>query len=150
MQKRTADDWLKIAAGFEERWNLPQVTGAIDGKHIRIQCPAESGTLFHNYKGFYSIVLFAVCDANYCFTLIDVGQYGSNNDSGVLAKNNIGKMFEAKTLMIPPPSHSDGCSQDPLPFYLVGDETFPLKPWLMPSSLQLSAVKSKESDRKCV
>ena len=31
------------------------------------------------------MVLMAVCDTNYCFSLIDTGQYGSNNDSGVLA-----------------------------------------------------------------
>ena len=32
---------------------------------------------------------------------------------------------------IPPPRHLDGCSFNPLPYYLVGDETIPLKTWLM-------------------
>ena len=41
-------------------------------------------TLFHNYKEFFSLVLIAVCDADYCFTLIDIGQYDINNDSGGL------------------------------------------------------------------
>ena len=80
-----------IASDFQETWNLPHVAGAIEGKHIRIQCPKHSGTLFHNYKGFFSFVLLAICDASYCFTLFDVSQYGSNNDAGVLANSSIGK-----------------------------------------------------------
>ena len=44
---------------------------------------------YHDYKGFFSLVLLAICDANYCFTLFDVGQYGSNNDSGVLIHSNM-------------------------------------------------------------
>ena len=65
--------------------------GAIDGKHIRIECPKNSGTVYHNYKGYYRLVLLAICDADYCFSMFDVGEYGSNNDSGVLANSNIGK-----------------------------------------------------------
>ena len=71
--------------------NFPHVVGAIDGKHIRIQCPKQSGTIFHHYKGFFSFVLLAIFDACYCFTLFDVGQYGSNNGAGVLANSSIGK-----------------------------------------------------------
>ena len=70
-----------ITRDFQETWNLPNVVGVTDSKHIRIQCPKQSGTLFHNYKGFFSFVLLAICDAHYCFTLFDVGQYGSNNDA---------------------------------------------------------------------
>ena len=32
------------------------------------------------------------------FTLVDVGQYGSNNDSGVLAQSKINSAFENNTL----------------------------------------------------
>lgn len=41
-----------------------------------------------------SLVLLAVCDAKYTFTLIDNGSYGSNNDCGILAKSVIGKRFD--------------------------------------------------------
>ena len=90
---RTVADWKNISKEFSKIWNLPHVLGAIDGKHIRIECPKNSGTLYHNYKGFFSLVLLAVCDAPYCFHLFDVGQYGRNNDAGVLARSCIGKRF---------------------------------------------------------
>ena len=52
-------------------------------------------------RGFTCLVLMAVCDANYCFSLIDIGQYGSNNDSGVLAASKMGQLFEDNEMNLP-------------------------------------------------
>ena len=71
---------------------MPHVIGCLDGKDIRIECPKLSRTVNHNYKGF-SIALLEICDANYCFTLFDLGQSGSNNVSGVLASSEIREIF---------------------------------------------------------
>ena len=52
----SSEDWKSISERFEDIWNFPHVVGAVDGKHIRIECPKLSGTLYHNYKGFFSMV----------------------------------------------------------------------------------------------
>ena len=87
-------EWLSIADEFKNAWNLEHCIGAIDGKHICIENPPNSGSLYYNYKGFYSIVLLAICDAKHNFTLLDVGQYGSNSDAIVLANSLLGQMLE--------------------------------------------------------
>jgi hypothetical protein len=39
--------------------------------------------LERNYKGFFSIVLMALVDADYKFLWIDVGSDGSSNDASI-------------------------------------------------------------------
>lgn len=70
-------DWMEISKVFYEKCHFPKCLGAIaDGKHIRIMCPRNTGSEYFNYKRYFSIVLLAVADANYCFTAIVVGSYG--------------------------------------------------------------------------
>ena len=124
------EEWIKIADRFEEQWNFPHCLGAIDGKHISIECPQNAGSAYFNYKNFHSIVLMAVCDANYCFTLIDVGGYGRDNDAGILSETAFGNALEnnPSILNLPKPSL---VKSKVLPYVLVGDDIFPLKPYLM-------------------
>jgi len=68
----------------------------------------------------------ALVDANYKFTIINVGGYGKSSDGGLFTRSILGKSLEANTLNIPnskPPPNSE----EPLPFVIVGDEEFPLK-----------------------
>ncbi|KIH55813.1 hypothetical protein ANCDUO_14020, partial [Ancylostoma duodenale] len=37
----------------------------MDGNHIHVVCPAKSGSMYYNYKGFFSLVMLALVDANY-------------------------------------------------------------------------------------
>ena len=52
-----ADDWRLIGVNYEHVWNFPHCVRAMDGKHVLIQAPDNSGTQFFNYKGTFSVVL---------------------------------------------------------------------------------------------
>ena len=71
-----------------------------------------------------------MCDAKYCFTLVDVGSYGRESDAAILSESAFGKLFDAgpSGLNIPSPRLVGNFR---LPYVLIGDEIFPLKPWLM-------------------
>jgi len=76
------EEWKRIQEAFKARWNFPNCCGATDGKHCEIERP-NSCSEFYNYKKTYSIILFALVDADYRFVFIDVGSNGRVNDGAV-------------------------------------------------------------------
>ena len=98
---KSEEDWCEIVKGFFTRWNFPNLAGAIDGKHVLIQAPAHSGSMYFNYKKTFSIVLMAVCDSKYRFTLVDIGDCGSQSDGSVFANSFLGYAIESGILNIP-------------------------------------------------
>ena len=87
----TTSHWLRIAKEFKDEWNIPNCIGAIDGKHIMMDCPKNGGSAYCNYTGFHSIVLLAICDPKYSFTFADIGGFGSTNDASVLSNSVFGQ-----------------------------------------------------------
>ncbi len=111
----TTDGWTSIAEDFDRFWDFPNCIGAIDGKHIRIQAPANSGSDFYNYKGYFST---------------DLGALGREGDRGIFASSQLYHRLENEQLGIPPPRQLP-CSDKTLPYVIVGDEGFPLRQYLM-------------------
>ncbi|XP_018802506.1 PREDICTED: uncharacterized protein LOC108977342 [Bactrocera latifrons] len=46
----TESQYKDIAKDFYSMWNIPNCVGAIDGKHVAIKYPANSNSMFYNYK----------------------------------------------------------------------------------------------------
>lgn len=126
----TVRDFENVAAHYFKKWNFPNCLGSIDGKHIRVKCPAKSGSMFYNYKIFFSIVLMAVVDANYRFLMIDVGAYGKDSDAGVFSNSPIYQNIENGTLLLPKDQQLPN-SEQIVPFVFIGDEAFPLRTYLL-------------------
>ena len=123
-------DWLEIAQQFQTRWNLPHALGALDGKHIQIRKPAQSGSLYRNYKKFFSIVLLGLVDADYKFIWADVGGLGHQSDAQLYNDSDLQECLEDGTLDIPAPSPLPNDNQD-TPYFFVGDDAFALRTTMM-------------------
>ncbi|CAI6353500.1 unnamed protein product [Macrosiphum euphorbiae] len=122
MSKPNKDKWIDISKTFYSKTNFPNCLGAIDGKHIRCKNPENSGSLFYNYKKYFSIVLMAVVDANLNFIYIDVGAYGREADSSVFRQSIFGKMLYSQQLQIPDPDALPLTENNIQPFVFFADE----------------------------
>lgn len=125
------EKWLEIAEGFKKRANFPNCIGAVDGKHIRIIKPNHSGSVNYNYKHFFSILLLAVCDADYRFVAINVGADGKESDSTVFKDSMFYQALQKDKLNVPEKFPISISRQEPMPFVLVGDEAFGLSEHIM-------------------
>lgn len=123
---KTEDEWLLIAETFDKKWNFPHCLGALDGKHIQIDAPANSGTEFFNYKGYFSIVLLAAADANYKFIYANAGVQGRISDGGVLRYTSLYDRLKRNTLFIPKPDVLPGRTKL-VPYAFIVDDAFPLE-----------------------
>lgn len=124
------EKWLQIADDMWTMWNFPNCLGALDGKHVVIDAPSNSGSLYFNYKKTFSIVLLALVDANYKFISVDIGSYGKNSDGGILTNSSLGRGLENGTLNIPESSPLPE-TNILAPYVILGDEAFALKTYMM-------------------
>ncbi|XP_071318000.1 uncharacterized protein [Trachinotus anak] len=126
------DDTLRA---FKDRC-YPQCAGAVGGTHIPIAPPRDNPDHYVNKSGWHSVILQAVVDHNICFTDVYAGWPGSSSSAAVLSSSDLylkaedrpdGYLFprevRAQRSLL-----SEGVE---IPVHLIGDASFPLKPWLM-------------------
>ncbi|XP_795502.2 protein ALP1-like [Strongylocentrotus purpuratus] len=132
----TPEEWRAISDKFMEKWNFPHTCGALDGKHVNCKCPSNSGSLYYNYKGFYSVVLMALVDADYRFIWADIGGMGSASDAQIYNASELKACVEGGSLGFPDPDPLPNDNQD-MSYFFVGDDAFALRPTMMkPYSLR--------------
>nr|CAI5839354.1 unnamed protein product [Callosobruchus analis] len=123
---KDALEWKDVARNFEIKWNFPHCIGAIDGKHVQIICPANTGTEYFNYKKTFSIVLMAIVDGNYCFQYVHIGCQGRMPKCGVYKNTSFHKALQENQFNIPMPESLPGSTRC-LPYVFVADDAFPLR-----------------------
>jgi hypothetical protein len=126
----SSSQWLEIAKGFESKWNFPLCIGAIDGKHVRIKPPANSGSTYYNYKNTFSVVLMALVDADYRFLYCDVGCNGRMSDGGIFAECTLNAALQRSIVNVPSGKQIPGIGE-PLSYHIVADDAFPLRDDIM-------------------
>ena len=104
--------------------------GALDGKHIVMQAPVNSGSYCYNNKGTFSIVLLAVVDAEYKFLYVDVGSNGRVSDGGVFNRCSLYHALETGTVELAPAIPIPGQTQ-PVPYFFVADDAFAMINYIM-------------------
>lgn len=81
---------LETMDGFEQIAELPYCMGAIDGIHLEWHhCPTDQIYEYRCYKGYLSVVMFAVCAANHRETYVHVGKPGVFGDASKLEQRSL-------------------------------------------------------------
>ncbi|KAL0870611.1 hypothetical protein ABMA27_005572 [Loxostege sticticalis] len=139
----TEEEWLIEAEQFEKLWQFPHCLGSMDGKHVEIQKPANSGSLFFNYKGYFSIILFAIVNANYEFLYIHTGTNGSASDGGVLKSTKFYEKLINEQLNLPQDKEFNDTNIK-APYVFIGDSAFALERHIMKPFPNKEISKDKE------
>ena len=118
------EEWCEVIEKVASRWNFPYTMGAIDGKHIVLKAPHNSGTVYHNYKGFFSIILLALVDAGYKLLWVDVEASKSTSDHAVFNQSDLKDLLDNGTFHLPQlflvmtqRSHTSSFGDDTLPLW---------------------------------
>lgn len=104
------------------------VVGAIDGTHIKIKTPNDSGPDYFSRYQQHDVVVQAVTDGEKRFLDIAAGFPGSMHDSRVLRNSNIYQRIVNGELLQEPTMTIENREIKP---YLVGDSAYPLSTWLL-------------------
>ncbi|MGH0167605.1 UNVERIFIED_CONTAM: hypothetical protein FKN15_053095 [Acipenser sinensis] len=105
----------KLKGRFYEIAGFPNVVGAVDGTHIKIQAPYQNENIYVNRKGYHSINVQIISDPNLLISNIVAQWPGSTHDSRILLNSSIHTAFDR------------GIVQG----FLHGESGYALKPWLM-------------------
>jgi hypothetical protein len=95
----------------------------MDGKCVRIICPAHADTKYFNCKSYCNIPLPEQAEATYEFTIIDVGVYGMQSVGGTFRISRVFQMMKNGNLNIPP-DECLPCANISGPYVFVADEEY--------------------------
>lgn len=113
---------------FEPYSDLPNIVGAIDGTHIKIKRPRQSGHDYFSRYHQHDVVTQAIVNGKMLFLEVATGFPGSMHDARVLRNTVIYTKAENGDILANGPMFQIG--QQSIQPYLVGDSAYPHAPWL--------------------
>ena len=113
---------------MSNRAGFPQVVGCLDGCHIPVKAPESHPEDYVNRKGFHSLILQGLVDANYLFLDICVGWPGKVHDVCLFRNSPLYTSVCSGSFNATVYQTISGVRVPPL---ILGDAAYPLKDWLM-------------------
>ena len=123
-------EWCEKAVQFGQRWNFHHAMEDLDGKHVAIRCPKSSGCWYYSYKGFYSVVILAVVDADVKFLWVKVGSNGLCSETWIFNECQLNDNINDGTIRFSETVELPGDGRD-TPYFIVAYDAFALRTKLM-------------------
>lgn len=115
----TRQEMTRSKEKFMDKFNFPGVVGAIDGTYVTILKPHEQEHNFINRKGYHSLNVQIICDADCRILNINANFPGSSNDAFIWRQSAIRNFLLTE--------YNNGLMRA----WLLGDSGYPLEPFLM-------------------
>jgi len=99
---------------------FPNTFAAVDGCHIPVKCPTFDSNSYYNRKGYHSIILQGICDAECRFIDVFIGFPGSAHDARVWKNSPVYTRLQTSSHeLLPSNAH------------IIGDSAYPCEIFLM-------------------
>ncbi|XP_046556706.1 protein ALP1-like [Haliotis rubra] len=140
---------ITVISGFQQKWNFPNCGGAIDATHIPIVAPQQFHSDTVNRKGFYSIIMQAVCDDKYRFTDVCIGWPGRVHDARVFSNSKLRALADSGDILPQTAEMMDSVGpadhKVDMPVVLIADPAYPMCPWLLKPYSNRGALTEEQS-----
>ena len=97
---------------------------------MALKKPKNTGALYHNYKGFFSIIMLILVDGQYKFRWVDAGTGGSCSHGQIFDACQLKRKINDGSIGFPDPAPITQGGRD-VPYFILADDVFALKTWLM-------------------
>ena len=124
--------------------------------YIAMKKPKKSGSEYFNYKGYYSLVLLALVNAEYKFLWVNVGASGSSSDAQIFNCSKLRRKIENGLPQPEPLGPGDQIYTTsfwrtmPLPYALAGQALQQKTTDQRKENSQLQDIQRQEGGRECL